>query len=112
MSLCSFLSPNTGFAMVLYIVLGLARLIALTAHIQAFTEMAAEHKVVLVDLELSHNDKAVRGLARKYLTLLSPVNGVSVEGYFLVNRQMLIGISSYILTFVIILVEFKLNDIK
>ena len=50
--------------------------------------------------------------ADKFVTLFAPISGVSISGYFEVNRALLVGISSYIMTFVIILVEFKLSDLR
>ena len=98
--------------MAIYMVMGVTRLSQLTGYVHKVTEMLKQHLRILVDLRRYAGEKEVRYKAEKFITLLQPIEGISVSGFFEVNRRILIAISSYILTFVIILVEFKMNDLK
>ena len=93
-------------------VIAIMRLVQLTDYIQGIKNLINQHVELLVKLEATSRDRAVRGNARMYTMLLSSFTGVSVHGFFVIDRKILIKISSYVLTIVIILVEFKLNDMK
>ena len=92
--------------------IAVVRLVQLTDYIQGIKALIMDHTEYLVDLEAMSGDASVQAKARKYVTLYSNFRGISVHGFFTIDRQILIKISSYVLTFVIILVEFKLNDLK
>ena len=93
-------------------VIAVVRLVQLTDYIQGIKDLINENCEFLVELEATSNDRVIRGKARKYEKLFASFQGISVHGFFTIDRKILIKISSYVLTFVIILVEFKLNDLK
>ena len=101
-----------GFGLLIYMTIAITRLVQLTDYIQGLKGMIHQHVEFLVELEATSRDRVCRGKARKYGVLFSNFNGISVHGFFIIDRKILIQISSYVLTFVIILVEFKLNDLK
>ena len=101
-----------GLGLIIYMAIAVVRLVQLTDYIQGIKALIMDHTEYLVDLEAMSGDASVQAKARKYVTLYSNFRGISVHGFFTIDRQILIKISSYVLTFVIILVEFKLNDLK
>ncbi len=93
---------------VMEIVVGLKRLFIFTK----FTQHFLDEKDSMIKLILLNKELRQREDAKAIIALFSRINGFSAKGFFNVDRSILTSIFGHLLTYLIILIEFKLDDLE
>ena len=79
-------------------------------HLVAFAQKYLDEKEAALDTLIEMEDGG-QGHG-KAVKLLQRVDGISASGYFKVDKHLLTSLIGHLLTYVIIMVEFKMNEME
>ncbi len=95
-------------AHIIYAFLTIKRLLHITNHAHRFYRQVDNAVVELIKVDVDHPDKALASQAKD---LLQRVDGMPILGFFTLKRGILLAILSNLLTYLIILIEFKMDSL-
>lgn len=98
------------FGVSLAIILSIIRLFHLTTYCQDFLDSISNVIDDLICLESEFSKHGSSDIQKVRLRLQN-ISGLSAEGFFKVDRSLITTIFGHLLTYVIIMIEFKLNDL-
>ncbi len=96
------------FANIIYTFVTIKRLLHMTNHAHRFCQQVDKVVIKLIKVDVDHPDKALTNQAKE---LLQRVDGMPILGFFTLKRGILLAILSNIVTYLIILIEFKMDNL-
>ena len=92
------------------IIVSMIRLFHVTTYCQDFLDTVSNVVDDLICLESEYSRNEALEIQKVRLRL-QRISGLSAEGFFKVDRSLITTILGHLLTYVIIMIEFKLNDL-
>ena len=106
----SFISDRRNIKGVLLCVVFIKRMFFLTNSVHKFDKRVGDTLDALSDMEATlERPEDVRAAARAWKRL-EPLHGLNVRGFFIVDRTMFPALIGHFLTYIIILVQFRMSE--